>query len=95
MEGVVRSIESEGAIVDLGGATGVLRTYQISQKRITSADEVLSVGDKVKVRAAGVRARGRHRRAVDTGMGGHRDVGRKMGNTLGRPTGGVAQTAGR
>ena len=51
MEGTVESLQPYGAFVDLkDGLSGLVHIPQISQKRIKKPSEVLSVGDKVKVK---------------------------------------------
>ncbi len=51
LEGKVESIQPYGAFVDLGdGVSGLLHVSQISEKRIKTPDEVLKVGDSVKVK---------------------------------------------
>ena len=51
MEGTVESLMPYGAFVDLGdGISGLVHISQISQKRIGKPSEVLSVGQKVKVK---------------------------------------------
>lgn len=51
MEGTVESIMGYGAFVDLGnGISGLVHISQISTKRIASVNEVLKVGQKVKVK---------------------------------------------
>lgn len=50
-EGVVESLMPYGAFVDIGdGISGLVHISQISQKRIAKPSEVLSVGQKVKVK---------------------------------------------
>ncbi len=48
-EGVVKNITDYGAFVDLGGVDGLLHVTDISWKRITHPNQVLNVGDVVKV----------------------------------------------
>ncbi|MBO4869843.1 MAG: S1 RNA-binding domain-containing protein, partial [Clostridia bacterium] len=49
-EGVVRSIQSYGAFVELGaGVDGMVHTTELSWKHIGNPSEVVSVGDKIKV----------------------------------------------
>jgi predicted RNA-binding protein with RPS1 domain len=48
-EGTVRSLQSFGAFVDLGGVDGLIHISQLSWDRVKHADEVLQVGQKVKV----------------------------------------------
>lgn len=51
LEGVVESLMPYGAFVDLGdGISGLVHISQISHKRIGKPSEVLSVGQKVKVK---------------------------------------------
>ena len=51
MEGTVESLMPYGAFVDLGdGISGLVHISQISRKRIAKPSEVLSVGQKVKVK---------------------------------------------
>lgn len=50
-EGTVESLTAYGAFVHLGdGLSGLVHISQISQKRIKKPSEVLSVGDRVKVK---------------------------------------------
>lgn len=51
LEGTVESLTAYGAFINLGdGLSGLVHISQISQKRIKKPSEVLSVGDKVKVK---------------------------------------------
>lgn len=51
VEGTVESLMPYGAFVDLGdGISGLVHISQISQKRIAKPSEVLTVGQKVKVK---------------------------------------------
>ena len=51
-EGVVESLQPYGAFVDLGnGLSGLVHISQICEKRIKKPSEVLTVGDKVKVKS--------------------------------------------
>ncbi len=55
-EGVVETIQPYGAFVNLGnGISGLVHVSQISQNRIKEPGEVLSVGDKVKVKVIGIK----------------------------------------
>ncbi|MCF0134025.1 MAG: S1 RNA-binding domain-containing protein [Blautia sp.] len=55
-EGVVESLQPYGAFVSLeNGLSGLVHISQISQKRIKKPSEVLSVGDKVKVKVTAVK----------------------------------------
>jgi small subunit ribosomal protein S1 len=49
-EGVVRSLRDFGAFVDLGGVDGLIHVSQLSWDKIKHPSEVLSEGQKVKVR---------------------------------------------
>lgn len=55
-EGTVESLQPYGAFVDLGnGVSGLVHISQICEKRIRKPSEVLSVGDKVKVKVTAVK----------------------------------------
>lgn len=55
-EGVVESLQPYGAFVDLGnGLSGLVHISQICEKRIKKPSEVLSPGDKVKVKVIAVK----------------------------------------
>ena len=55
-EGIVESLQPYGAFVDLGnGISGLVHISQICEKRIKKPSEVLSVGDKVKVKIIAVK----------------------------------------
>jgi small subunit ribosomal protein S1 len=49
-EGVVRSLQNFGAFVDLGGVDGLVHISQLSWDRIKHADEVLQLGQTIKVK---------------------------------------------
>ncbi|MCA9246990.1 MAG: S1 RNA-binding domain-containing protein [Planctomycetales bacterium] len=49
-EGIVRSIQSFGAFVDLGGVDGLLHISKLSWERIDHPSQVLKEGQKVRVR---------------------------------------------
>src|SRR5262245_60392419 len=49
-EGIVRNIRDFGAFVDLGGIDGLIHVSQMSWERVKHPSEVLTVGQKVKVR---------------------------------------------
>ncbi len=53
-EGVVTSIVDFGVFVDLGLMDGLVHVSELSWKRIEHPSEVVSVGDKIKVRVLGV-----------------------------------------
>src|SRR5206468_7931655 len=48
-EGVVRSVRDFGAFVDLGGVDGLVHVSELSWTRVKSAEDVVKVGQKVKV----------------------------------------------
>ena len=55
-EGTVESLQPYGAFVDLGnGISGLVHISQICEKRIKKPSEVLSVGDRVKVKVTAVK----------------------------------------
>ena len=55
-EGVVESLQTYGAFVNLGnGLSGLVHISQICEKRIKKPSEVLAVGDKVKVKVTAVK----------------------------------------
>ena len=55
-EGVVESLQPYGAFVDLGnGLSGLVHISQICEKRIWKPSEVLTVGDRVKVKVTAVK----------------------------------------
>lgn len=49
LEGTVRSIRDFGAFVDLGGVDGMIHVSELSFTRVNHPQEVLTVGQKVKV----------------------------------------------
>ncbi|MFN3370703.1 MAG: 30S ribosomal protein S1 [Sphingomonadaceae bacterium] len=49
IEGVVKNITDYGAFVDLGGIDGLLHVTDMSYKRIAHPNEVINIGDTVKV----------------------------------------------
>ncbi len=50
VEGVVRSLRDFGAFVDLGGVDGLIHISQLSWDRVNHPSDVLSEGQKVRVR---------------------------------------------
>ena len=55
-EGTVESLQPYGAFVDLGnGLSGLVHISHICEKRIKKPSEVLSVGDRVKVKVTAVK----------------------------------------
>jgi len=49
-EGVVRNIRDFGAFVDLGGVDGLLHIADLAWKRVQKVEEIVRLGDKVKVK---------------------------------------------
>jgi small subunit ribosomal protein S1 len=49
-EGIVRSMKDFGAFVDLGGVDGLVHISQLSWDRVNHPSEVLTLGQKIKVR---------------------------------------------
>lgn len=55
-EGTVETLQPYGAFVDLGnGLSGLVHVSQISDKRVKKPSDVLTVGDKVKVKIIGIK----------------------------------------
>ena len=55
-DAVVDNIKDFGAFVNIeGGISGLVHISQISQKRIKTPEEVLKVGDEVKVKVIGIK----------------------------------------
>jgi small subunit ribosomal protein S1 len=50
LDGTVRSLTAYGAFVDLGGIDGLLHVSDISWSRVNKPEDVLSVGQQIKVR---------------------------------------------
>ena len=49
IEGVVKNITDYGAFVDLGGIDGLLHVTDLSYKRVSHPNEMINIGDVVKV----------------------------------------------
>lgn len=49
-EGIVRNIRDFGAFVDLGGVDGLLHIADLAWKRVQKVEEIVRLGDKVKVK---------------------------------------------
>ena len=58
-EGVVSRIMPFGAFVDLGGQEGLLHISKISSKRVEKVEDVLSIGDEVRVKVSEIDSQGR------------------------------------
>ncbi|MCB0149271.1 MAG: S1 RNA-binding domain-containing protein, partial [Caldilineaceae bacterium] len=54
MEGVISSIADFGAFVDLGGADGLIHLSELSWNRVNHPNEVVKVGETVKVQILSV-----------------------------------------
>ena len=55
-DGVISSIADFGAFVDLGGADGLIHLSELSWNRVSHPNEVVKVGDRVKVQILSVDA---------------------------------------
>ncbi|MCC6094653.1 MAG: S1 RNA-binding domain-containing protein [Eubacterium sp.] len=56
LDGKVESIQSYGAFIDLGdGISGLVHISQISHKRIKSVEDVLKIGQEVKVKVIAIK----------------------------------------
>lgn len=53
-EGMVKSLTSYGAFVDIGGVDGMIHISELSWGRIKHPSEVVSIGDAVKVYVIGL-----------------------------------------
>jgi small subunit ribosomal protein S1 len=53
-EGIISSIADFGAFADLGGADGLIHLSELSWNRVSHPNEVVSVGEKVKVQILSV-----------------------------------------
>ncbi len=54
LEGIVQSLQPYGAFVDIGGLQGLLHVSQISNARVSSPEDVLSVGEAIQVLVKGI-----------------------------------------
>ncbi len=59
IEGKVASLTNFGAFVDVGGAQGLVHVSEISRRRVEDPSEVLSVGQRVKVKVLKVEQGGK------------------------------------
>ena len=100
LEGVVTNVAAFGAFVDIGvHQDGLVHVSELADRFIRDPNEVVKVGDKIKVKVIGVdRARQRISLSARTrprpaaGMGGARDGGRPGGPK--RPGGGPKRPGG-
>ena len=58
-DGVVTKIMPFGAFVDLGGKEGLLHISKISSKRVEKVEDVLAIGDEVRVKVSEIDNQGR------------------------------------
>src|SRR5262249_31351525 len=63
--GIVRCVKDVGAVVDLGGADGLLHVREMSWTRVADAGQVVQVGQPVKIVVLKV---DRERRKISLGM---------------------------
>jgi small subunit ribosomal protein S1 len=54
LEGLISSIADFGAFVDLGGADGLIHLSELSWNRVTHPNEVVKVGERIKVQVLSV-----------------------------------------
>lgn len=54
VEGLVSSLADFGAFVDIGGADGLVHLSELSWSRVRHPNEVVSIGDKIKVQVLNV-----------------------------------------
>lgn len=54
MDGTVKTIQAYGAFVDLGGVEGLVHISELGHGRVGSVNDVVSVGEKVRVRVIGL-----------------------------------------
>ena len=58
-DGIVTKIMPFGAFVDLGGKEGLLHISKISSKRVEKVEDVLSIGDEIRVKVSDIDNQGR------------------------------------
>ena len=58
-DGVVTKIMPFGAFIDLGGKEGLLHISKISSKRVEKVEDVLAIGDEVRVKVSEIDSQGR------------------------------------
>jgi small subunit ribosomal protein S1 len=54
LEGVVHAVERRGAVIDLGGVEGFVHVSELAPHRVARPEDVVNVGDPVKVRVLAV-----------------------------------------
>ncbi|MDC0719599.1 30S ribosomal protein S1 [Nannocystis bainbridge] len=58
LEGIVQTIQPYGAFVDLGGIEGMIHISELGHGRVDKIDDVIKIGESVKVRVLAVEPRG-------------------------------------
>ena len=58
-DGIVTKIMPFGAFVDLGGKEGLLHISKISSKRVEKVEDVLTIGDEIRVKVSDIDNQGR------------------------------------
>ena len=80
-DGVVSKIMSFGAFVDLGGGKeGLLHISKISSKRVDKVEDVLSVGDEIRVKVSDIDHQGRINLSMKDLEMGHKEHEHEMSN---------------
>ncbi len=54
VEGTVKSIVRQGAVIDLGGAEGFVHISELARQRVEKVEDVLSIGEKVTTQVLAV-----------------------------------------
>jgi small subunit ribosomal protein S1 len=57
LDGIVQSLQPYGAFVDLGGVQGLVHVSEIAHTRVSSPQDVLSVGERVRVKVTSIESR--------------------------------------
>ena len=80
-DGIVARIMSFGAFVDLGGGKeGLLHISKISSKRIDKVEDVLAVGDEIRVKVSDIDHQGRINLSMKDLEMGHKEHEHEMSN---------------
>lgn len=58
LDGVVQAIQSYGAFIDLGGLEGLVHVSELGHGRVDKIEDVIRVGERVKVRVLAIEPRG-------------------------------------
>ncbi len=56
LDGIVQTVQPYGVFVDLGGIEGLVHISEISHSRVSSAADVVSVGEQVRVKVLAIEA---------------------------------------